>query len=107
MIKGNWKQQEREIAKEMGDYHRMPNVGKGQPDIIAGPWAVQVKKRKTLPRWFIRAHEQARRDADNKTPLVVFCEVKQGVKAKRYVCMTFEDWLEWYGPTGWARSVCE
>lgn len=99
-----WKQNEREVAHAMG-FERSPNIGKANPDINAGPFAVQVKARKHLPDWYHEAHAQARRDAGNKTPLVVFSERRQGVKTKHYVSMELKDWLAWYGPGGWCRPT--
>jgi hypothetical protein len=101
-----WKQSEREIAKMMGDFRRRANDGFGSPDIVAGPWAVEVKTRKALPDWFKEAHAQAKRNAGSLTPLVVFAERTQGKKTERFVSMRMEDWLEWYGPDGWARTIC-
>lgn len=106
MTDSSWKREEREVAREMG-FERNPNTGFGHPDIDAGPFAVEVKKRKELPGWFKEAHEQARRNAGSSTPLVVFSEIRQGVKAKRYVSMEWEEWMEWFGPGGWARPVLE
>ena len=102
-----WKAEEREVAKMLGDYHRRAVDGLGSPDIDAGPWAVEVKCRKALPQWMHDAHTQAKANAGSKTPLVVFSERKQGCKTRRYVSMAMEDWLEWYGPGGWARGVGE
>jgi len=45
-----WKRQERQIAAALGT-HRLPNVGRGQPDCRAGGIAYQVKTRATLPGW--------------------------------------------------------
>lgn len=104
MPEKSWKREEREIARKMG-FERNPNIGRGHPDISAGPFAVEVKKRKDLPDWFTEAHEQAKRNAGSGTPLVVFSEIRQGVKARRYVSMAWGDWLEWYGPGGWARPI--
>ena len=86
-------------------FERSPNIGTGHPDVDAGPFAVEVKARKKLPDWFHEAHAQARRNAGTSTPLVVFCERKQGIKTKRYVSMEMKDWLDWYGPGGWARPI--
>lgn len=104
MTDSSWKREEREVARAMG-FERNPNIGFGHPDIDAGPFAVEVKKRKELPGWFKEAHEQARRNAGSSTPLVVFSEIRQGVKAQRFVSMRWEDWMEWYGPSGWCRPT--
>ncbi len=33
----------------------------------------------------------------DKCPIVVLSEVRQGVKAQRYVLLSLEDWLAWHG----------
>lgn len=86
-----WKRQEREIAQILGG-ERMPNIGKSQADVIAGPLAVQVKTRKQLPQWLWDAIEQARRDARNmQVPVVVLSEVSKGKKAQRLVVLDIDD----------------
>jgi len=62
-----WKRQEREIAAALGGV-RLPNSGRGQPDVLAGNLAVQVKTRATLPAWLVAALDQAARDAAATRP---------------------------------------
>jgi hypothetical protein len=50
---------------------RIPNNGHGQPDIVAGPFAVEVKARESLPQWLLDAVSQAKTNAGNRTPVVV------------------------------------
>ena len=96
MTDARWKKQEREVAAMLGTT-RNPNNGHQQADIDAGPFAVEHKARKSLPKWLTQALRQARAVADERTPVVVVTEVRQGVKAKRYVVMEFADWTDWYG----------
>jgi len=42
---------------------RPPNSGRGQPDVLAGNLAVQVKTRATLPAVLVAALDRAARDA--------------------------------------------
>ena len=78
-----WKRHEREIAAAMGGI-RLPNVGRGQPDVIAGNVAVQVKTRKVLPSWLTNAVDQATQDAPvGMVPVVVLSEATQGRKSRR------------------------
>jgi hypothetical protein len=91
-----WKVQEREVARMMGS-HRNPNTGEHRTDIDAGPFAVEHKARKSLPKWLTGALRQARNGANGRTPVVVLSEVRQGVRAKRYVVLSLEDWLAWHG----------
>lgn len=92
-----WKRSEREVATALG-VRRNPNTGEHKTDIDAGPFAIEHKKRKRLPRLLIAAMDQAFRAAEpGKTPVVVLSEVKRGIKAKRFVVMRWQDWLDWYG----------
>jgi len=83
-----WKNQERQIAAALGGV-RLPNSGRGQPDVIAGNLAVQVKTRATLPAWLVAALDQATRDAaatgPDTVPVVVLSAVRAGRKARRVV----------------------
>jgi len=94
-----WKQHERAVAKALG-VRRNPNTGEHRSDIDAGPFVIEHKKRKRIPALIVAAMEQAVRAAgDTKTPLVILSEARRGVKAKRFVVLRFEDWLDWYGPS--------
>lgn len=85
-----WKQHEREIAAAQGGV-RLPNSGRGQPDVIAGNLAVQVKTRKALPAWLLAAMDQAGRDADpGQVPIVVLSAVSRGKKARRLVVLDLD-----------------
>ncbi len=77
---------------------RNPNTGEHRTDIDAGPFAVEHKARRQLPRWLTGALRQARDGADGRTAIVVLSEVRRGVKARRYVLLALEDCLEWHGP---------
>ncbi len=80
-----WKRHEREIAALLGGV-RLPNNGRGQPDVTAGNLAVQVKATKALPAWLTAAVDQATRDAGaGQIPAVVLSECRQGRKARRLV----------------------
>lgn len=87
-----WKAQERAAAAALGG-HRNPNNGRAQSDIDAGGYAVEHKARRRLPQWLTRALGQARDSADGRVPLVVLSEVRQGVRAQRYVILRLGDWL--------------
>jgi len=87
---GRWKRQEREIAKALGGV-RLPNIGRGQPDVRAPGWAIQVKTRAELPGWLWAAVDQAERDAGpDEAPAVVLSEVTAGRKARRLLVVDFE-----------------
>lgn len=92
-----WKRSEREVANALG-VKRNPNTGEHRSDIDTPSFSIEHKKRKRLPRLLIAAMDQAFRAAQpGKTPVVVLSEVKQGIKAKRFVVMRWQDWLDWYG----------
>jgi len=80
-----WKRAEREIAALLGGA-RIPNNGYGQPDVIAGNLAVQVKTKAALPAWFTDAVDQSIRDADDgQQPIVIVNLVTQGKRARRFL----------------------
>ena len=100
MVDKAWKRQERQVAAMMGS-HRNPNTGEHRADINAGPFVVEHKARKSLPAWLTKALSQAtgaaRDGGKGETPTVILSEVKRGVKAKRYVLLSLENWLDWHG----------
>jgi hypothetical protein len=84
-----WKAHERNVARRLGG-HRLPNNGYGQPDVIAGDLALEVKCR-TLPDWLKQALAQAERNApQGKIPVVVLVDSQRGVKARRVAVMQLE-----------------
>ncbi len=89
-----WKRAERQVAQALGGV-RLPNSGRGQPDVVADQFAVQVKVRETLPLWLTEAVDQAERDAAaDEVPVLVLSQVSQGRRARRYVVMTFDVWRD-------------
>ncbi|TMB70442.1 MAG: hypothetical protein E6J43_01945 [Chloroflexi bacterium] len=91
-----WKRQERQVAAALGS-RRNPNSGEHRTDIDAGPFAVEHKARKSMPKWLTGALQQARNSAGDRTPVVVLTQVSQGRKAQRYVVLDFSDWADWHG----------
>ncbi len=58
-----WKKAERVIARRLGG-ERIPVTGRaGRPDVAHPLLAVEVKTRRTLPRWLLEALAQASRAA--------------------------------------------
>ena len=95
-----WKRAEREIAMALGGV-RLPNNGRGQPDVRAGDVAAQVKTTQALPAWLTGAVEQAQADAaGGELPVVVLNEVTQGRRARRLVVVDLGDLLGWRGAAG-------
>jgi len=93
-----WKRQERQVADILGGI-RLPNSGRGQPDVRADRLAVQVKTTKALPTWLLDAVAQAERDAaEGELPLVVLNQVSQGKAAKRLIVMDLATLVAWQGP---------
>jgi hypothetical protein len=103
-----WKRQEREIAAALGGV-RLPNSGRGQPDVLAGNLAVQVKTRATLPAWLVAALDQAARDATttgpDAVPVVILSAVRAGRKARRVVVLDLDAFAALSGHTTDA-AVC-
>ncbi len=96
MVDKAWKRQERQVAAKMGS-RRNPNTGEHRTDIDTPAFAIEHKARRRLPGWLTGALRQAKDGADGRTPIVVLSEVRQGVKAQRYVLLSLEDWLAWHG----------
>lgn len=95
--RGRWKRHEREVAEALGS-KRNPCNGQHHTDVDAGPFAVEVKTRKSLPVLVTSALEQCTIScAEGQTPVVVLREARQGVKTTSIVCMWFEDFIEWFG----------
>jgi hypothetical protein len=88
----SWKRHERQVARLLGG-RRQPNTGRRAPDVVAGPWCVEVKTRRTLPRWLLAAVVQAEgaAQATGKLPLVVLVHAPgKGRKARRYALLPLE-----------------
>lgn len=96
MSSRRWKRHELEISKILGGV-RLPNNGYGQPDVVAGNLAVQVKTRKSLPTWLTEAVDQSILDATNHgpdmLPVVVLSHGVQGKKSRRLVVMDLDHLL--------------
>jgi hypothetical protein len=87
-----WKAHERAIAKALGG-ERLPNTGKRSPDVVAGPWAIEVKTRRSLPRWLLAAIAQAEEGAraTGRLPLLVLTLAPgKGRKVRRYALLPLE-----------------
>ena len=90
MTDKRWKAQERLVARALGG-ERQPNTGRRAADVLAGPYAVEVKTRRKLPEWLTDAMAQAEDSARGRTPLVVLVEVRQGVRARRLAVLWLDD----------------
>jgi hypothetical protein len=92
-----WKHAERQIAKRLGG-RRVPVTGRaGQPD-VAHPWlSIEVKHRRRLPQWLIKAMEQAERSATpGQLPLAVVHKVGEWY-GQSLVLLRLADFEEWFG----------
>ena len=86
-----WKRQERMVASILNGT-RLPCIGTGAPDVVSDLLAVEVKTRKSIPKWLSDAIEQSIRNApDDKIPCVCLSIVSQGKKAQVYILMRIED----------------
>jgi len=99
MSEPRWKRHERLIARLLGG-QRLPNTGRRAPDALAGPWAIEVKTRRTLPKWLLTAIAQAEEGAEamGRLPLVVLVHAPgQGRRAQRFALMPLEALAWWRG----------
>ena len=99
MSEPRWKRHERLVARALGG-ERLPNIGRRAPDVLSPSWAVEVKARRSLPKWLLAAIAQAEgaAQATGKLPLVVLVLTPgQGRKARRYALMPLEALASWRG----------
>jgi hypothetical protein len=92
MSEAKWKAHERAIAKALGGM-RLPNTGRRSPDIISPGWVAEVKVRRTLPQWLLKAVSQAQEGAmaTGRLPLVVLVHAPgKGRKAQRLAILPLE-----------------
>jgi hypothetical protein len=92
MSEARWKVYERQVARALGG-ERQPNTGRRGPDALAGPWAIEVKTRRSLPRWLLAAIAQAEEGAraSGRLPLLVLVLAPgKGRKARRYALLSLE-----------------
>jgi hypothetical protein len=97
MSEARWKVYERQVARALGG-ERQPNTGRRGPDALAGPWAIEVKARRSLPRWLLAAIAQAEEGAraTGRLPLVVLVHAPgQGRRARRFALMPLEALVAW------------
>jgi hypothetical protein len=97
MAEVRWKAHERAIARALGG-ERLPNTGRRAPDALAGPWAIEVKTRRSLPRWLLAAIAQAEEGAraSGRLPLVVLVHAPgQGRQARRFGLVPLEALASW------------
>jgi hypothetical protein len=97
MSEAKWKRCEREVARLLGG-QRQPNTGRRGPDASAGPWAIEVKTRRSLPRWLLAAIAQAEEGAraSGRLPLLVLVLAPgKGRKARRFALMPLEALASW------------
>jgi hypothetical protein len=92
-----WKAHERAIAKALGG-RRQPNTGRLSPDVVSHQWAIEVKARRSLPQWLLKAVSQAQEGAraTGRLPVVVLVHAPgKGRKAQRYALMPLEALVTW------------
>ncbi len=88
---GRWLRHERAVARALGA-RRLPGAGQGQPDCRPPGWAVAILTRATAPGWLWDALDRAgRHRAPGERAAVVLTAVSQGVRARRLVLLSFEE----------------
>jgi hypothetical protein len=90
----SWKAEERTIAAALGG-RRNPNNGRAQSDVSSPRFAVECKKRKSLPLWLRKAVLQARAGCVGaQRPVTVLSLAPgPGTPIQRYVVLEFDDFL--------------
>jgi hypothetical protein len=99
MSEPRWKRHERLIARALGG-ERLPNIGRRAPDVLSPSWAIEVKTRRSLPRWLLEAIAQAEEGAraTGRLPLLVLVLAPgKGRKARRFALMPLEALASWRG----------
>jgi hypothetical protein len=97
MSESRWKGHERLVARALGG-ERLPNIGRRAPDVLSPSWAVEVKTRRSLPRWLLAAIAQAEEGAraSGRLPLLVLVLAPgKGRKARRFALMPLEALASW------------
>ena len=98
MTNTTWKSVERAIARKVGG-ERMSNhaLGLQTPDVETEIWSIEVKHRKTLPKWLHDSISQAETNAsEGKLPLVVLHEKNQR-HDNDLVLVRLRDFVDWFG----------
>ena len=96
-----WKRTERSIARRLGG-ERVPATGRARgsaPDIAHTYFAIEVKHRKTLPRWLLEAVDQAVKSArSGQLPVAILHEAGARHDGDLVVMRLedFEEWCEYY-----------
>ena len=90
-----WKRIEREVRRMVGI--TAPRDQFHSADAETECFSYEIKSRKGLPAWLWEALDEARRHrTGDRTPVVVLCERRQGVKTRMVAVLAFEDWCDWH-----------
>lgn len=96
-VEKEWKRTKRRVARDFGGRLRA-SCEAGDPDVVAGPFAIEVKERGRFPGWLRSALEQAQRKTKpGQLPLVVLC--KPG-RTDDVVLLSRSDFINWFGTGG-------
>lgn len=90
----SWKAEERRIAAALGTV-RNPSNGRVCADIDTPAYAIECKKRRSLPAWLLKAISQAQAACKGaQRPVVVLSLAPgSGVPTRRFVLLPWADWL--------------
>ena len=86
-----WKHCERMVAKLLGGERTGCN-GESRRDVEHHRCSIEVKHRKTLPKWLHSAMKQAEIEAEHRVPIVVLHE-KNLTYEKSYVIIRIDDFV--------------
>ena len=102
MAEARWKQHERLVAGALGG-QRQPNTGRRGPDIVSSTWGIELKVRRSLPQWLLKAIAQAEEGAraTGRLPLLVLvCPRGRGRPPLRLAVLRLEALVAWRRESG-------
>jgi hypothetical protein len=93
----NFKVHERKTATLLGGKRNIDGKGGAACDVVHDAFAVECKTRKDVPKWLVRAMQQARLAAqEGQLPLVVV-HPHGGQYDNDFVILRMADFRDWFG----------
>lgn len=105
MTRPGWKRAESDIAQRFGG-KRVPISGRGDgPDIEADHLAIEVKSRKSFPKWLEYAMAQAVKGAnEDQLPMVVLHKINHR-HDDDLIVVKLSEWQKWCGNISMEESA--
>lgn len=91
-----WKRWEREVATKLRTVRQLHRDGRAGADVEIPTHSIQVKTVQKLPSLMMTNWLQAKRDTlPGKSPALVYVLAPgPGIKARRFVVLDFDDWVQ-------------